>query len=151
MTPVTRSRTIILRRLELGLPKGTDEDCMKIYAESALREKKLLLCALRCTRKCLHCGRRFSRERHPRLSMTGQDETMRFPQVFEALPSVKTGQHAKTFIELLNDAKKVWCELEKVHRVYKAFEAMAERRCSFYYKWCRSSPFEYKKRLAQTI
>ena len=81
--------------------------------------------------------------------MTGHDDDMRFPQLFEALANVKTGQHAKTFLKQLNEAKRAHGELKKVHRVCKAFEAMAERRCLFCYKWCRSSPFEYAKRLAQ--
>ena len=144
MAPVTRSQTIILRTCKLYLPGGTDEDYMKIYAKIMTDKKKSLLRALLRTRKCLHCGRWFSRERHPRPSMTGQDDDMRFPQVFEDFTSVKTGQHAKTFLKQLNEAKKAFCEKEKVHRVCKAFEAMAERRCLFCSKWCRSSPFEYQ-------
>ena len=54
--------------------------------------------------------------------MTGQDDDMRFPQVFEDFTSVKTGQHAKTFLKQLNEAKKAFCEKEKVHRVCKALK-----------------------------
>ena len=149
MAPATRSQTIILRSCKLWIP-GTDEDYMKMYADIMTRKRISLCNALRCTRRCLHCGRRFSRERRPRPSMAGHDDNMRFPQLFEALANVKTGQHAKTFLKQLNEAKGARCELQKVHRVCKAFEAMAERRCVFCYKWCRSSPFEYEKRLAQT-
>ena len=127
MAPVTRSQTIILRRCKPYLPGGTDEDYMKIYADIMTEKKKSLLRALRRTTKCLHCVRRFTRERHPRPSMTGHDDDMRFPQVFEALASVKTGQHAKTFLKHLNEAKKAFYEREKVHRICKAFEEMAER------------------------
>ena len=143
MAPVTRSQTIILRTCKLYLP-GNDEDYMKMYADIMTSKKASLIRALRRTRKCLHCGKRFSRERHPRPSMTGHGDNMRFPQVFEDLANAKTGQHAKTFLKQLNEAKRATCKLEKVHRVCKALEAMAERRCVFCYKWCRKSPFEYQ-------
>ena len=51
--------------------------------------------------------------------MTGHDDDMRFPQVFEAFTSVKTGQQAKTFLKQLDEAKKAFYEKEKVHRVCK--------------------------------
>jgi len=56
--------------------------------------------------------------------MTGLDDNRGFPQIFETLANVKTGQHAKSFLKQLKEAKRAWCELEKVRKLCKAFEAI---------------------------
>ena len=147
MVPATRSQTTIVRKLGVGLIMGTDEDYMKMYTESRKKEKEILLCALKCTRRCLYCGGAFSRERHPRPSLAPPDGSARLNPVFEAHLHAKTGRHLATFLELVREAKEACRELEKVVRVCRAFQTMGERQCVFCCKRCRSSPFEYRPRL----
>ena len=150
VAPVTRSQTTIVRRLGLGLI--SDMDFMKMFSASKKKAREQLSLAVKCTNRCLYCGKHFKRERHPRPSMAPPDESMKFPlQLEEVYLQAKTGRHAKQIQMDVQEAKKRCRELEEIVRVSKALEAMPERKCWFCTKWCKSSPFVYRTRLRCVI
>lgn len=149
MAPVTRSQTTIVRRLGLGLT--SDVDFVKMFSASKEKAREHLSLAVKCTRRCLYCGRHFKRERHPRPSLAPPDESMKFPLQLEVYLQAKVGRHAKQIQEEVRQAKKKSRELEEIVRVSEALEAMPERKCCFCGKWCKSSPFVYKTRLRCVI
>ena len=158
MAPVTRSKSMIVRKLKLLHKVKSDAQYIKKVDRSFRSTKVVLSVTIEKTKQCLYWYQPYKREIPRRKIPSRQTSQVKTMYTCVALINVKsiydahqTGPHANEINELVTSLDRTVNEFNIVTREQRRLKSLPPKKCKYCKKWFTLDPWIYYQQYCREI